>query len=164
MGCVVFSFWRKKKKNWPDTLAWIRKSFPGVRQLPCADLAAWLADSAKTPPQLLDVRDADEFEVSHLPGARHLPMESDPESGLACVARDQLIVVYCASGYRSSRFAQKLLDAGFSNVANLEGSIFQWANEGRPLESDGKPADKVHACDAAWGELLLPTLRFLPEE
>lgn len=42
---------------------------------------------------------------------------------------------------------------------NLEGSIFAWANEGRPLVDDKGLATKVHPYDAKWGELLKPALR-----
>jgi hypothetical protein len=52
--------------------------------------------------------------------------------------------------------------AGFTDTANLRGAIFQWANDGRPLEADGGPATKVHACDKRSAALLREDLRFLP--
>jgi hypothetical protein len=44
-------------------------------------------------------------------------------------------------------------------VRNLDGSIFAWANEGRPLERNGQPAQLVHPYDALWGKLLDPARR-----
>jgi len=44
--------------------------------------------------------------------------------------------------------------AGFSRVYNLEGSIFQWANEGRPVCKDDRPTMLVHPNDALWEDLL----------
>jgi hypothetical protein len=46
------------------------------------------------------------------------------------------------------------MDAGYTNVTNLEGSIFAWANQSRPLVQEGKPTDKVHPYNAFWGALL----------
>ena len=44
--------------------------------------------------------------------------------------------------------------AGFEHVYNLEGGIFQWANEGRALYRAGEPAEKVHPYNRTWGRLL----------
>lgn len=137
----------------------IREKFPGVKQFSTGDLAAWLADGKRAKPVLLDVREADEWKVSHLAGAKNTPAGTKPEEALAGVAKDAPVVVYCSVGYRSSAFAEKLQKAGWTNVVNLEGSIFQWANEGRPVVDDKGAATKVHPYDAKWGELLKPELR-----
>lgn len=68
-------------------------------------------------------------------------------------------MTYCSVGYRSGGFAKKLQDAGYTNVQNMSGSIFQWANEGRPIERDGHRVDKVHPYSSTWGKLLKPELR-----
>ena len=57
-------------------------------------------------------------------------------------ARDTPIVVYCSVGYRSARVARWLGRQGFTNVRNLDGSLFAWANEGRPMEADGRPVQR----------------------
>jgi 3-mercaptopyruvate sulfurtransferase SseA len=64
------------------------------------------------------------------------------------------IVVYGSVGYRSARLAHWLAGQGYTNVRNLSGSIFQWANEDRPLFRDGRPALEVHPYDRRWGLLL----------
>ena len=127
----------------------------GISQRPkltTGDLAAWLADGKRTQPVLLDVRAAEEFAVSHLPGARHV----DPEAKAAPldVAKDAAIVTYCSVGYRSAALAQRLRAAGYTRVRNLDGSIFQWANEDRPLMRDGKPATRVHPYSVLWSGML----------
>ena len=43
---------------------------------------------------------------------------------------------------------------GCTKVYNLEGSIFKWANEGRPLVQGQTTAHKVHPHDTRWGNLL----------
>lgn len=133
----------------------MRVCFPQVRQLPAAQLAAWLADHSRPQPQLLDVRQPEEFAVSHLAGARRVDFSSRAKDVLAGVPPEQSIVCYCAAGWRSSLMARRLTRAGHWEVFNLEGSIFDWASEGRPLEHDGQPAHEVHPFN--WlGRLLLP--------
>ncbi|MEF8866821.1 MAG: rhodanese-like domain-containing protein, partial [Salinibacter sp.] len=62
-------------------------------------------------------------------------------------------------GYRSAGVVQALQRQGFSQVYNLEGSIFRWANEGRPVVRDGEQVSAVHPYDATWGRLLTDSLR-----
>lgn len=138
----------------------IRAAFRQVQHLSTAELASWRADPHRTPPLLLDVREPAEFAVSHLAGARNVPWESDWQALLDDTPRTQPIVVYCSIGYRSSVLARKLKRAGFTHVINLEGSIFKWASESRPLVGpDGHAATVVHPYDAKWGQLIAPSLR-----
>ena len=137
----------------------VRRSFPRVAQLPTAELTAWLADKRRPPPQILDVRELDEFAVSHLHGALQVRPDAPASEVLARIDPQRPIVVYCSVGYRSSKLAQRLIDEGGKDVRNLEGSIFAWANEGRPLEKDGRPAKTVHPCNGVFGRLLKPECR-----
>ena len=134
----------------------IREEFPDVRAVTTGQLAGWLAAEA---PALLDVRATDEYAVSHLRSARRALTEPEALEALRGVGKDDRIVVYCSVGLRSARLARALQARGFTCVYNLEGSIFQWANEGRPVYRDGRKADKVHPFDARWGKLLDPRLR-----
>jgi rhodanese-related sulfurtransferase len=138
----------------------VRDDFPEITQLGTSELASWLADPDREPPVILDTREPDEYAVSHLPGAIQVSPGSDPAKTLADLPKDSPVVVYCSVGYRSSRYARKMERAGFTNVVNLEGSIFLWANEGRPLETGpGKPGNRVHPYDSKWGQLLSPEIR-----
>ena len=51
------------------------------------------------------------------------------------------------------------LAAGYTQVQNLERSIFQWANEHRPLVHDGERVTKVHPYTDGWGRLLAPEVQ-----
>ena len=133
----------------------IREEFPDVRRVSTAELASWQAE----PPVLLDVRETDEYEVSHLRNARRALTEAEAMDALRGVPKDDRIVVYCSVGLRSARLARALQARGFTRVYNLEGSIFQWANEGRPVYRDDQPTSKVHPYDDHWGKLLDPRLR-----
>ena len=138
--------------GWALVNAKIRSEFPDVRRITTAELAAWINDAGRPAPRLLDVRTRAEFDVSHLRDAKHV----EPDAAAAAVGgrKDQPIVTYCSVGYRSGAFAKKLGDAGYTNVTNLEGSIFRWANEGRALVASGLPTDKVHPYNRTWGLLL----------
>ena len=136
--------------TWPAIKARITKEFPSVRKIGTAELAKEL--DSRQQPVLLDVRTAAEFEVSHLAGAQHVDPEADAST--VKLAKDARIITYCSVGYRSARFAERLQKAGFRSVRNLEGSIFQWANEGRPLVNARGPATTVHPYDRKWGTLL----------
>ena len=133
----------------------MRVVFPSVRQLPAAQLAAWLTDSSHPKPLLLDVRQPEEFAVSHLCGARRVDFGSRAEDVLAGVPAAQPIVCYCAAGFRSSVLAKRLAGAGHTEVFNLEGAIFDWACEGRPLVLGEEVVCEVHPFN--WlGRLMLP--------
>jgi len=130
----------------------IRKRFPEVRQLSTRDLAAWLGDDARRPPLIVDVRAMVEFKVSHLQHAKH--WESAEAIRDAAPSRETPIVVYCSVGYRSSAVAEKLMRWGFSQVWNLDGSLFAWANEGRPVYRGRERVTVVHPYDSHWGKML----------
>jgi rhodanese-related sulfurtransferase len=141
-----------------DTMKlFVRIRFWNVPQIGTKELATWLATDR--PPLLLDVRTREEYGVSHIPGAQRVDPEADAAATLAGLPKDRPVVTYCAVGYRSAALAQRLIAAGRKDVFNLEGSIFQWANEGRPLERDGKSVSVVHPYNKTWGKLLDPQRR-----
>ena len=88
-----------------------------------------LLDSA-TPPRLIDVREADEWELCRIPGAELLPLSQWPAVALEKLAdRDESLLVQCHHGGRSERAAEFLLRSGFTNVTNLAGGIDAWSVE-----------------------------------
>ena len=137
----------------------LRHRFPKVEWISTQELADWLADKGGHPPLLLDVRTPEEWNVSHLPGARRVDPNAPVESVAAGISKETPIVTYCAVGYRSGEMATKLRAAGFTNVRNLEGSIFQWANEHRPLVRENERVSTVHPYSALWGRLLSDDVR-----
>ena len=128
----------------------IRRDFPNVKQLKTKTLAQWLENHPRDI-QLIDTRQAEEFRVSHLPQAKHIP---DLETAKATLNPKKTIVAYCSVGYRSSRLAEQLQTLGYNQVWNLEGSIFQWANEGRLLIHNQQLTKKVHPYSQNWQWLL----------
>ncbi|AXE19673.1 rhodanese-like domain-containing protein [Runella rosea] len=101
---------------------------------------------------LLDTRAKREFEVSHLPEARWVGYEEFDLKKVDNLPKNTPIVVYCTVGVRSERIGEKLKAAGFQNVRNLYGSIFEWVNQGNPIvDTQAKPTQKVHAYSRSWG-------------
>jgi rhodanese-related sulfurtransferase len=137
----------------------VRARFPEVRQLQTAELADWLAATNRPRPVILDVREVKEFKVSHLKGAKQVTPGTKAPALRALLATNAPVVVYCSVGYRSSELARSLIKAGVTNVFNLEGSIFQWANEGRALVNARGPVAKVHPYSRRWSALLKPEAR-----
>jgi molybdopterin/thiamine biosynthesis adenylyltransferase len=85
---------------------------------------------------LIDVRESEEWDAGHIPGAKHVPrgyLESRIEG--AAPDRDARVVVYCASGTRSALAAHTLQDLlGYENVASMTGGITLWKDRGYEVE------------------------------
>jgi rhodanese-related sulfurtransferase len=140
-------------------VAWLLRHFGDIPSLDSETLAGWLDDRDRVPPVLVDVRTPGEQAVSTLPGALRVAPDSDPAPVLRQARAGQPIVVYCAVGVRSARFARALRAAGHRDVANLVGGIFDWANRGLPLAGPDGPATRVHPYDRPWAVLLAPERR-----
>ncbi len=84
---------------------------------------------------LLDVREQNEYAQAHILNARGVPL-SQLESRLADYEKfkEKPIIVYCASGNRSSTAATLLRKRGFTNVVNLTGGFTAWQQAGLPVQ------------------------------
>jgi rhodanese-related sulfurtransferase len=152
--------WRGRATGLGAVEATVRAQFPDVPTISTDSLARALASGDA--PLLLDAREPAEYAVSHLPGAVRVdPSARGPalDSVLAALPPGREVVVYCSVGYRSAALAERLREAGAGRVANLEGSIFRWANEGRPLAGAGAARGWVHPYSETWGRLLDPERR-----
>lgn len=140
--------------EWSEVKKDARERHPSVPQLTTQQLHAWMTDASRAPPLLLDARAPHEYAVSHLRGAQLAPDLGAALSVLPGLALDTPVVVYCSVGARSSALADKLIGKGWRNVANLEGSLFEWANLGYPVFRAAAPVSKVHPYNKRWGMLL----------
>ena len=106
----------------------------------------------QAPAVLLDTRALAEFAVSHLRGARWVGYEDFVLARVQDLPKDMPIVVYCSVGYRSEKVGEQLQCAGYTNVRNLYGGLFEWMNEGLlPVTAGNKPTVRVHAYSRSWG-------------
>ncbi len=132
----------------------IRQKFPTVAQLSPRQLQKMLEGSSGTEILLLDVREPKEFNVSHLKNAQLSPTLDKALALLQRLPKATKIVAYCSVGYRSSELVEKLNRRGFKNVYNLEGSLFEWANQDLPVYLAGKRVYEVHPYNFWWGRYL----------
>lgn len=140
--------------SWRKVFARVERDWPRVPQMDTGELERRLNAQEEHRPFLIDVRSLEEYDVSHLPDAVWGDSVNQIRALAHAVPAARPIVLYCSVGIRSSKAAQKLIDEGCTNISNLKGSIFKWANEGRPLVQDGHPVHQVHPYNKHWGRLL----------
>jgi sulfur-carrier protein adenylyltransferase/sulfurtransferase len=83
----------------------------------------------------VDVREREEWDEGHLPGAVHVPrgfLEQRIEQ--AAPDRQQPVVLYCAGGARSALAAKTLEELGYERVFSLVGGFTDWKRNGLPFE------------------------------
>jgi hydroxyacylglutathione hydrolase len=102
-----------------------------VPQLQPSEGHARLADGDL---HVLDVRNDDEWEQGHVPGARHIPLGDLATGQQDGLRTDQPVAVMCAAGYRSSLGTSILKARGFETVYNLSGGLGAWQEAGLPVE------------------------------
>jgi len=97
---------------------------------------------------LVDVRQPEEYEQHHIPGARLIPL-LDVEERIAEIqtSPEPVKIFYCHSGSRSAYAARIALDYGVENVVNMTGGIVAWRGEILPSMPNLRAfedADSVH--------------------
>jgi len=91
---------------------------------------AHLRLAGTNPPRLIDVREAEEFEIARIDGAELLPLSLWP-----AIATDKLsdpaqpLLIHCHHGIRSGRAVEFLLHRSFTDVSNVAGGIDAWSLE-----------------------------------
>ena len=78
---------------------------------------------------ILDVREQDEYDAGHIPGAILIPYTQIKDNAEeALTDKDQMILVYCRSGRRSKIAAEALVELGYTNIREF-GGILDWPYE-----------------------------------
>ena len=121
---------------------------------------------------VFDVREKNEFDVSHLPQAIQVDPGISNQSFISNY-KEQVagkdIVFYCSVGQRSSVLASRLksalIEQGATKIYNLKGGVFRWSNEKKELIQDKNPTQFIHPYNPLWGLLLddKKAIRFQPE-
>jgi rhodanese-related sulfurtransferase len=78
---------------------------------------------------LIDVRESAEFSEEHIPGSKLLSLSQFAPGKVSLIPGKQ-IVIYCQSGNRSNKAAQKLIQAGFTDFSQLQGGMTAWKQSG----------------------------------
>lgn len=132
----------------------IRFSFPTVQNISTDELFSCLNQTETENPIVLDTRTEQEYAVSHIYEAQLVTSEQTNIIDTNTLNLNTPIVTYCSIGYRSAVIAAKLQKAGYKNVYNLEGSIFKWVNEGKPVYQNRQIVRQVHPYNQFWGYLI----------
>jgi molybdopterin/thiamine biosynthesis adenylyltransferase/rhodanese-related sulfurtransferase len=114
-----------------DLLAKTKKE---IREVNVNDVQSRIQNNGNSGVAVLDVREKEEWDEGHLPGATFLPrgfLEARVEK--AVPERDQPVIVYCAGGTRSAFAAKSLQDLGYTNVVSMAGGYGEWKNAGMPF-------------------------------
>jgi glyoxylase-like metal-dependent hydrolase (beta-lactamase superfamily II)/rhodanese-related sulfurtransferase len=101
-----------------------------VRRMSVQDADAWRKQAGAI---VIDVREPQEYERAHLPGAISIP-QADLALFLDQLEKSKPYLIACAGGVRSLRAAHYLSWAGYADIVSLDGGTEGWANAGLPLE------------------------------
>ncbi len=89
----------------------------------------------KNPPYILDVRTKPEFNRGYIKNATLIPLqELQQRSNELDMYKNQPILIYCATGNRSTTASKILLDRGFKDVMNLRMGIMGWGSKGYNIQ------------------------------
>lgn len=99
----------------------------------------------------LDAREKTEYNVSHIKEATWIGYDDFDIERVANLPTDKKVIVYCSVGKRSENISEKLEAAGYKDVSNLYGGIFEWVNNGYDVYDSSGKTNKVHAYSSTWG-------------
>ena len=93
------------------------------------------------PPRIVDVREQNEWDAGHIPGAELIPLGTVPSVATERLPKkDERIVLHCAAGVRSAVATYQLQQLGYTNVASMAGGFAAWREIGAPVEAPLAPA------------------------
>jgi rhodanese-related sulfurtransferase len=147
----------------------IENDYQSVSHISAAELARLDVDKVV----VFDVREPEEFAVSHILGAIQVMPNIDAREFIedySDLLEGKHVVFYCSVGRRSSELASKLdavlFEHGAASSNNLIGGVFSWVNQGRQLRNSSQMATHfVHPYNKYWGRLVADSdkLSFTPE-
>jgi rhodanese-related sulfurtransferase len=103
-----------------------------ITEVSAADVEALLAQGNRA--VILDVREPNEFNLGHLPGAVHIPRGQLENRVEAMIPKTSTVIVYCGGGSRSALAADTLQVLGYTDVKSMTGGFRDWATNGAPVE------------------------------
>lgn len=127
-----------------------KQFFTPVESIDAVSAKKIIDENAQGSVTILDVRQPQEYENGHIPGASLIPLP-EIKDRIDEIDQEKPVVVYCAIGGRSRIAAQMLSGKGFSRVYNLSGGIKAWhgntahgpVDQGLELFSGKESAEEV---------------------
>jgi rhodanese-related sulfurtransferase len=120
----------------------------------------------KTNAVILDAREPQEYQVSHIKDAVYVGYDDFQLKNITTqiLNKNENIVVYCSLGIRSEVIASQLKKAGYTNVKNLYGGIFEWKNKDfNVYNSEEKETDSIHTFSKTWSKWLTNGTKVYPK-
>ena len=110
-----------------------------IKEVQADEVADQLRSAA--PPRIVDVREQNEWDAGHIPGAELIPLGTVPNVAAERLPKkDERIVLHCAAGVRSAVATYQLQQLGYTNVASMAGGFAAWREIGAPVEAPLAPA------------------------
>ena len=86
--------------------------------------------------QLVDVRTPEEFSLGHIDDAQNIDYFSPTfDEDIKNLDKSKPVILYCKSGGRSAKCAEKMVEAGFVKIYDLEGGISKWEHKGYEIKT-----------------------------
>lgn len=86
--------------------------------------------------QLVDVRTPEEYSEGYIAKSQNIDFRSPTfDEDINELDKEKPVLLYCRSGRRSAQCAQKLIDAGFVKIYDLNGGISKWEHEGLEIKT-----------------------------
>ena len=116
----------------------VREALAAVDEVPPEEVRRLLEAPDCSGYEFIDVREVDEWEAGHLPGARHYPrgfleVRADlehPKRDPWLADRSRKLVLYCGGGHRSALAAHSLQQMGFEHVVSMAEGWTGWTERG----------------------------------
>jgi rhodanese-related sulfurtransferase len=87
--------------------------------------------------QLIDIRTPAEFQEGHLKNAKNIDfLSSTFKKDISGLDKEKPVYIYCRSGNRSGKSVKDFLNAGFTEIYDLQVGIVGWKSEGLPVVFD----------------------------
>lgn len=132
-----------------------------ISNISAEDLHQQLSGSSQHSYIVFDVREEEEYNMSHIASAIHVDPKTNEAEFLSTFSNriaDKNLVFYCSVGERSSLFIERVQEAckksAAASVSNLRGGIFRWYNEGFPVVNASGTTNEIHPFNALWGTLV----------
>ncbi len=129
--------------NWPVVMGDFLTNLPADKGFYSISSAKFNEMLAEGPIFTVDVREPSEVEAGYIAGSINLPIRTLLQNLDKLPAKDQKIVILCASGHRGSLGVMALRLLGYTDVVNVGGGITGWKKAELPLVTDPIPAPEV---------------------
>ena len=112
--------------------------------------------------ELIDVREPAEYRAGHASGARLIPLDELKPENLPDqlqhpgAGQDEPLYLICQSGFRARQGAERLMEAGYKNLALVEGGTAAWEKAGLPMQRCGNALSLERQVQIAIGACCWP--------